>query len=41
MKKELLKNLGLLAFEVLKLIGLLTALVLSIYGIVCFFSNGG
>lgn len=41
MKKELFKNLGLLAFEVLKLIGLLTALVLSIYGIVCFFSNGG
>jgi hypothetical protein len=41
MKKELLKNLGLLAFEILKLVGLLTVLALSVYGIICFFSNGG
>ena len=40
MKKELFKNIGLLAFEILKLAGLVTALILSIYGAVCFFSGG-
>ena len=40
MKKETLKNLGILAFETLKLAGLVTALILSVYGLVCFLSGG-
>lgn len=40
MKKETMKNLGILLFEILKLAGLITALALSLYGLVCFLSGG-